>query len=251
MRGKGAVVFKVVLLAAALTVASGCMTKINELQGANQQLVAQREALDKEIADLRDKQALHDQEVGDLDAQIKKLETDLDYAKSKAEEYEAAYNEIKDLGVSPGFAESFLQKLAAEMGGEYIEGGGVRLSSDLLFDSGKATLKTQAITAMKAAANAFQQREAEGLHLRIDGHTDSDPIKASAALWKDNMDLSQARARAVWLEIKKGGIAPERMFTAGFGEYVPISDNATRQGKSNNRRVEIWLVPPPAASAVK
>ena len=60
------------------------------------------------------------------------------------------------------------------------------------------------------------------------------------------MELSQARARAVWVELK-GGVSPERMYTAGFGEYRPADSNATSKGRQVNRRVEIWLVNPPAA----
>ena len=63
------------------------------------------------------------------------------------------------------------------------------------------------------------------------------------------MELSQARSRAVWLELKADGVAPQRMFTAGFGEFVPIDTNSTAAGRAVNRRVELWLVVPTGAAA--
>mgnify|MGYP000257884104 CR=1 FL=1 len=170
-----------------------------------------------------------------------------DYWRGQAEVYSAAIDKYKALG-APGIGEQVMRQLAEEMGGIYLEGGGIRLASDVLFDSGKTSLKSAAVDSLRKAADAFLAKETVDFHLRIDGHTDSQPIKFSK--WKDNMELSQARSRAVWLELRKDGIAPERMFTAGFGEFVAIDDNATAEGRSNNRRVEIWLVPTPTSVEV-
>ncbi len=244
MRGKGALLGRILVLLAAALIATGCTAELRRLQGANQQLVAQQDALNAEIADLNAQLDEANQAKGDLEAQIEKLQKDVEYWQGQAEAYSQAIDDYKALGV-PGIGEEMMRRLAADMGGIYLEGGGIRLASDVLFDSGKATLKAQALDALQKAADAFQRREAADLHLRIDGHTDSQPIRYSK--WKDNMELSQARARAVWVELRNRGIAPERMFTAGFGEFVPIDDNSTDEGKANNRRVEIWLVPKPKA----
>jgi len=247
MRSKGAIGL-LIPVALTLALASGCTAELRKLKGANQQLVAQREALNKEIAELEAQLAREKQSKGELEAQIRKLETDVDYWKGQAEAYNDAIAEYRQIG-APGIGEQMMRDLAEEVGGVYLEGGGVRLASDILFDSGKATLKEAAVAALQRAGEAFRSREAENLYLRVDGHTDSQPIKYSK--WKDNMELSQARARSVWLELRKGGISPERMFTAGFGEFVPIDDNSTAEGRANNRRVEIWLVPRPASVKVK
>ncbi len=247
MPGKGVVWLKVLLVVVAVAVAGGCTTRLRTLEGANQQLVAQRESLNQEIADLKAKLAEKGQSTGDLMEQIKKLQTDLTYWQGQAEAYREANEKLKKIGVT-GVSEKFLRELAGKIGGIYLEGGGIRLASDVLFDSGKTSLKPSAVAAMQKAADAFQSKDARDLHLRIDGHTDNVPIKFSK--WKDNMELSQARARAVWVELRKYGVAPERMFTAGFGEFAPIDDNSTPAGRANNRRVEIWLVPPPAAVEV-
>ena len=193
MRGKGALLVRFLVLMAAAVVATGCTAELRRLQGANQQLVAQRDALNNEIADLKAQLAQANQEKGEFDEQIAKLQKDVDYWQGQAEAYSEAIDRYKALG-APGIGEEMMRRLAEEMGGIYLEGGGIRLASDVLFDSGKATLKAPALTALQKAADAFGRREAADLHLRIDGHTDSQPIRVSG--WKDNMDLSQARSRA-------------------------------------------------------
>jgi chemotaxis protein MotB len=246
MRSKGVIAFGF-LVVLTLTLATGCTTELRSLQGANQQLVAQREVLNQQIADLDAKLAEEKQGKAELEAQIRKLEADVDYWTGQAQAYNDAIARYKAIGV-PGVGEQMMQGLAADMGGVYLEGGGIRLASDLLFDSGKTTLKSAAVTALQRAGEVFRSRDAEGMYLRIDGHTDSQPIKYSK--WENNMELSQARSRAVWVELRKNGISPERMFTAGFGEFVPIDDNSTAEGRANNRRVEIWLVPRPGVVEV-
>lgn len=246
MRSKGVIAFGF-LMVLTLVLATGCTTELRRLQGANQQLVAQREALNKQIADLDAQLAEEKQGKGELEAQIRKLEADVDYWKGQAQAYSEAIDKYKAIGV-PGVGEQMMRGLADEMGGVYLEGGGIRLASDVLFDSGKTTLKSAAVIALQRAGEVFRGRDAEGMHLRIDGHTDSQPIKYSK--WENNMELSQARARAVWVELRKNGLSPERMFTAGFGEFVPIDGNTTPEGRANNRRVEIWLVPRPAVVGI-
>ncbi len=248
MRGKGLVIQKTLVVLALVAIATGCTGELRRLKGTNQQLVAQRDSLNDEIADLKAQLARGQQSGGELDAQIAKLTADVDYWRGQAEAYSKAIDEYKKLGALQGIGEEVMRQIADAMDGKYIEGGGVMLASDVLFDSGKVTLKAAAVESLKRAAGALQSKKAQELHLRIDGHTDNVPIKHSK--WKDNMELSQARARAVWVVLRKNGVAPERMYTAGFGEFVPIDDNSTPEGRSINRRVEIWLVVSPAAVQV-
>ena len=248
MRGKGVMIQKALVVLALVVVATGCTGELRRLKGTNQQLVAQRDSLNDEIADLKAQLAREQQARGELEAQIAKLTADVDYWRGQAEAYSKAIDEYKKLGALQVIGEEAMRDFAAAMGVPYSEGGGVVLASDVLFDSGKVTLKAAAAESLKRAAGALQRDEARELHLRIDGHTDNVPIKHSK--WKDNMELSQARARAVWVELRKNGVAPERMYTAGFGEFVPIDDNSTPEGRAINRRVEIWLVVTPTAVQV-
>jgi len=232
------------VLAVLAASAVGCSTEVSRLQGANQQLVKERDELYAQIADLK---ALLDQNqarITQLEDDLKKAQIDIDYWKGQAGAYGDTLEKRRQLG-EMGFPEKFMKELADKLNAVYLPGGGIRLSSDVLFDSGKADLKSAARDSLKQVSEAFTSQQAAGLCLRIDGHTDSQPIKYSK--WKDNMELSQARARAVWVELKTGGLPPDRMYTAGFGEYSAIDTNATAAGRANNRRVELWLVPKPGA----
>jgi len=76
----------------------------------------------------------------------------------------------------------------------------------------------------------------------VEGHTDNVPIKTS--VYKDNWDLSVARATSiVRILINDYRIAPTRMTASGKGEFFPKADNATPEGRAKNRRTEIILSP--------
>jgi chemotaxis protein MotB len=241
MYGKAGVLLKVLVVVAAVGIAAGCSTQLRQLQGANQDLVKQRDSLQRQIADLQGQLAKSNEDKADLGAKLKAAQADAEYWKGQAEAYGAASEKYK--GLANASDEQFMRDLAYKIGAVYLPGGGMRLPGDILFESGKADLKASAKATLQTAAEAFQSAKAKDLYFRIDGHTDNVPIKRSH--WKDNMELSQARSRAVWLALKTSGVAPERMYTAGFGEYRPADSNATNKGKQTNRRVEIWIVAAP------
>jgi chemotaxis protein MotB len=86
----------------------------------------------------------------------------------------------------------------------------------------------------------------QGDHLiRIDGHTDSDPIRRSK--WDDNWQLAAERARQVLKVLIKQGVPKDRIFFAAFADTRPRATNKTTAGKKQNRRVE--LVPLQEGSA--
>lgn len=116
-------------------------------------------------------------------------------------------------------------------------GPAIQMDADVFFGSGSATLKADGEKALKKVAEFLQQQPNM---LAINGYTDSDPIRHSA--WKSNFELSGARALAVLQQLKKLGIAPERMHFAGFGEYSLITDAGGKEDKKKSRRAEIVLL---------
>ncbi|MBI4226988.1 MAG: flagellar motor protein MotB, partial [Candidatus Omnitrophica bacterium] len=81
----------------------------------------------------------------------------------------------------------------------------------------------------------------------IEGHTDNEPIKASG--WKSNWELSTARATSVLhYLVDNKGVSPERVSAIGYGEYRPVISNATAEGRQQNRRVEVVVLPQAARS---
>jgi chemotaxis protein MotB len=109
----------------------------------------------------------------------------------------------------------------------------VGVAGDVLFDSGKTTLKTTSKRTLDRIAAALNGEYARN-EIRIEGYTDSDPIKKSQ--WKTNERLSSERALAVEEYLQKQGVTGSRMYVAGFGAANPKSS------KKDSRRVEIVIL---------
>ncbi len=110
----------------------------------------------------------------------------------------------------------------------------VRLGAELLFDTGKYTLRPAATAALQKLAVLLKDHP--GLPILIEGHTDS--VGTPGA----NRILSERRANAVreWLA-SQGSVPAVRMTSKGFGPAVPVASNATAEGRQLNRRVEIRI----------
>ncbi len=115
------------------------------------------------------------------------------------------------------------------------------VASDILFPAGGATLTDAGKRALDAVVSDLQTNYT-GMTIRVFGHTDSDPIKKTAKLWQDNLDLSANRAMAVTRYVRAKGINPALIETVAMGETKPLASNATKDGKAKNRRVEIAVV---------
>src|SRR5688572_13693053 len=117
----------------------------------------------------------------------------------------------------------------------------IDISDKLLFKSGKYQVTDQANTVLgKVAAVLKAQPDIEFM---IEGHTDNVPYKGAGGLI-DNWDLSAKRATAIVRILQNQyGLDPAKMAAAGRGEYKPIADNGTAEGKATNRRTRIVILP--------
>jgi chemotaxis protein MotB len=117
----------------------------------------------------------------------------------------------------------------------------ITVSDEILFDSGKAKLKTNAFSVLKKVASVINETVPDR-YIGVEGHTDNIPIKHSG--WKSNWELSTARATSVvHYLIDNCDIRPDKLSAIGYGEYRPIASNDTREGRAKNRRVEIIILP--------
>ncbi len=113
--------------------------------------------------------------------------------------------------------------------------------TDVLFDSGKANIKTEAYSALGKVAQVLKEN-VPNLKVGIEGHTDDQPIKYSG--WKSNWELSAARALSVLhYLVDENGILPQRLSASAYGEYRPVASNDTKEGRQLNRRVEVVILP--------
>ena len=107
-----------------------------------------------------------------------------------------------------------------------------------LFNSGEAVLNPPAHELLRTIAGTLSETSE---YLRVEGHTDNAPI--NTPLFPSNWELSGARAASVVrLFVEEAGIIPGRLSAVGYGEYRPLADNSTEEGRSKNRRVEIVLM---------
>lgn len=116
----------------------------------------------------------------------------------------------------------------------------ISLSDNMLFQSGSAQINNRALEVLGKIAKVVNDHEE--LDILVEGHTDTVPIKTDCL--KDNWDLSAMRATAIVRTLQwRYDVAPERMTAGGRSQYIPKSDNATKQGRSENRRTEIVILP--------
>jgi len=115
----------------------------------------------------------------------------------------------------------------------------VDIPSNIVFTSGSATVSKKSIEMLGGIARLLEAQP--NLNFLIEGHTDNKGFKQNNS---NNWNLSVNRATAVARILQtKFKIDPKRMITAGRSEYLPIDDNNTKAGRSNNRRIRIVLMP--------
>lgn len=124
--------------------------------------------------------------------------------------------------------------------------GTISLAGKVLFKSGHYEVRPAGKTLLKKIAGVLKDEDAV---LRIDGHTDNVRVKyAKRRGIKDNRHLSAMRAYSVIKVLRQSGVDPRRLFLSGYGEYWPVADNDTKEGRQKNRRVDIVVLPPRAIS---
>ncbi|MDP1852848.1 MAG: OmpA family protein [Candidatus Omnitrophota bacterium] len=113
--------------------------------------------------------------------------------------------------------------------------------ADILFDSGKAEVRSSAFNSLDKIAKVLSENVPD-LNVGIEGHTDNVQIKRSH--WKSNWELSAQRALSVLhYLVSNTEITGERVSAIGYGEFRPVASNDTKEGRQLNRRVEIVILP--------
>ncbi len=215
--------FGFVILALAVFLVQGC-AELDELRTANK----------RQAITVRD-------QMTDLD----KLRSELDAANKVNRVYEDRAQSDEEVKKK---LRAELQRLASSIGGgaavrDTAEGPMIQLPETILFDSGLAKLKTKGEAALEMIAGHLKSHPAT--IVRIDGHTDNDPIVKSKYLWESNHHLSAGRALSVLhYLVKKGHIEEKRIHIAGYGPNRPIASNKNKAGKAQNRRVEFLILSP-------
>ena len=149
--------------------------------------------------------------------------------------------------ITTGQAEALREQLVSLVSSAFSsakvkkDGEGVLLTipGSLLFDSGQAEIKPQMFPLLNKIATLLNERHS--VMLQVEGHTDDMPIRT--ARFKDNWDLSTARASSVVRYfIQTASTPPDRLAAAGYADSRPLSPNDSTENREHNRRVEFLFV---------
>ncbi len=179
-------------------------------------------------------------------AQQSSKTNDLEKDQSKDKEEQDAIDEVEAMKLKA--SEELAEKVEEALGeqgidddvevnftSQYVQ---LTLKGSVLFDSGKSELKEDALPMISKIAMILE-RYAEST-IEIEGHTDNVPI--NTAKYESNDVLSAYRALSMFnFLVENTSLDPANIKHAGRGEYIPVADNATPEGRAKNRRIEIKI----------
>ena len=184
--------------------------------------MSEQEKLNMLLKDKMDKLAEREATINELQAEIK----------AQNDRVSALLQSVKDALL--GFSTDELT-VTQKDGKVYVA-----MSDKLLFESGSAQVNKQGKEALGKLAEVLKKQN--DIDVFIEGHTDTKPIKT--VQFKDNWDLSVVRATSVVRILTKDyGVNPLQIVPSGRGEFMPVADNETADGRARNRRTEIIMAP--------
>ncbi len=200
--------------------------------------------------------SLLNEELASLRVRLKGTEDELAAAQAKAAEDEAKISSLsQELADAKAANEQALSQYQSEFFAQLAEALGTRedievvgdrfiLQSEVLFDSGSAVINAAGQENLKKIAAVMREISRSipadiSWILRVDGHSDKQPISSSR--FPSNWHLSAARAIAVVQFLTDHGVDPKRLVAAGFGEFQPRETGASAEAYRRNRRIEFKL----------
>ncbi len=227
-----------------LIASSGCVTsgKYQTLEEKQKQTAVENEnyklqlgAAQNKISELNGKLGIADNQRTQLEDSMNEMKTAMEQLKKRRQETEKRLAEFKELT-------SKFSKLvnAGKLSVKMVNGRmTVALSTDILFSSGSAKLSAEGIKAVKEVSLLL--KSLDGRKYQIEGHTDNIPMKSE--VFPSNWELASARALSVVKTMIDAGLPADQISGATYADTQPVADNATPEGKKQNRRISIVIVP--------
>jgi len=120
----------------------------------------------------------------------------------------------------------------------------VRMSSDLLYGSGSVELTPAGRAALDKVAPQLANATTRSMKIDVVGNTDDVPIGAELSrLYPTNWELAAARATVVVRHLQQKGVDPRHLEAISNGQYHPVADNGTAEGRAKNRRTDVLMRP--------
>jgi chemotaxis protein MotB len=126
------------------------------------------------------------------------------------------------------------EDVVIKKGDDWLE---VEIKSNVLFDSGQARLEKNAVPIIGKIARILNT---SANPIQVEGFTDNNPINTPR--FPSNWELSAARSATVVHLLERYGLNPDRLSAIGYGEFKPIADNETEEGRRKNRRVTLVVL---------
>ncbi len=166
----------------------------------------------------------------------KELSEDVAEAQEEVEKAQIEESEKMAEQIKEAVEEKNLDKeIDIEFTAQYVQ---LTLKGSLLFESGSTQLKENSLPVLDQVGVILERYGQNGIE--IEGHTDNVPM--SGAKYSNNDELSAGRALSVFnYLLQSANLDPANIKHSGRGEYVPIADNSTAEGRTKNRRVEIKI----------
>jgi chemotaxis protein MotB len=202
--------------------------KFEELNVMNVALTERLQKAGQSVETLSSEKGSLAQTLAETRKQLEELKKQQSAAEARAADFQALIAKFQKL------ADAGKLKVALRDGRMIIE-----LPNDVLFDSGKDDLKPEGKATISEVAKIL--KTVTGRKFQVAGHTDN--VKIQTSKFPSNWELSTARAVTVTRLLQDGGVPPESLSAAGYGEFDPAAPNDTPESRSKNRRIEITLVP--------
>lgn len=158
---------------------------------------------------------------------------DIKLLEEKKEVSQTMYDELANLSEKYKVGDNM--EISIDPNFNYVK---LSLSGSILFDSGKADIKADALPLFSKVGDIL--KTFEDYKIELEGHTDNEPIRNSK--YESNNWLSSARAlNAATYLIEEKGLSPETLRWTGRGQYDPVASNSSKDGRGKNRRVDIKI----------
>jgi chemotaxis protein MotB len=212
-----------------LSIASGAylyLAQYKPMADTSQKMETKNQELAREVNDLRQELNLKVSEISkarkEKEAEIARVQTTRDSLVSEMTK------EIQDNQIQ-------ITQLADKLK--------VSIVDKILFPSGEADLTDEGLKVLERVGNILKNTKDN--IIRVEGHTDNVPISGALKYkFPTNWELSTARATNVLRLLEdKVGVDPAKLEAVGLGEHQPVASNETAQGRAQNRRIEIALLP--------
>ena len=221
---------------------TGLETSLDKEKVISSEALAKVELLNQQLAALhRQIKALSDL-LGDAESRNKTSETQISDLGKRLNA--ALAQKVQELSRFRSEFFGRLRQILSQRSDILVVGDRFVFQSEVLFSKGRAELNAEGLQEMDKLAAAILELEKEipgdiAWTLRVDGHTDADPV--TGANFASNWELSSSRAISVVKFLVTKGVSANHLVAAGFGEFQPLDPGEGEEAKSRNRRIELKL----------